>query len=461
MTKQLKFFADMNFLKKAPAFVAAQFFLLGTGLFGQDVWSLERCVRHAQETNVSVKQAQIGIKNAQIDQAQAEKSRLPNLSLGTSIGNQTGRSFNQVAGTITTTSVQYNGFQLQTSMPLYQGGQVKNQIEQSKFDVSAAKADADRTANDLALQVAGAFLNCLLTEENAENAKKRLAQTNEQLGRTDKLIAAGTLPQNERLQILAQIAREEGQLISSQNQIDLAYLSLKNLLQVEPDYPMKLERPEVAVPADANPDVFALKMLFNSALGTQPQIRAGEFREKSAFVGEDIARSAFRPSVSLSGSAGTNYNSQFLDFATREKLPYFDQLDQNFGTSVGLNLSVPIYQNGRARLGVERAKLAILQTQNQNLQLRQTLKNDIQTAIANAKAAKKTFEAAEKTVTAFSAAFENSKKRFDLGALNALELSQAKTNFDTAVTDQLVAKYDYLFKLKILDFYQGKKLSLD
>jgi len=143
------------------------------------------------------------------------------------------------------------------------------------------------------------------------------------------------------------------------------------------------------------------------------------------------------------------------------RVPYFDQLNQNFGQSIGVGVNIPIYQNGRTRLSVERAELALLNAQLQQNQTRQTLKNDIQTAIANARAAGRQFEAAQRTLNFTTLTFENMQKRYSVGAVNSFDLTTAQNNRDNAENDMVVAKYDYLFKLKILDFYLGKPLRLE
>ena len=159
---------------------------------------------------------------------------------------------------------------------------------------------------------------------------------------------------------------------------------------------------------------------------------------------------------------GTSVPIAFYQEGLRySKVPYFNQLDQNFGQGIGLSLSVPIYQNGRTRLNVERARLSVLNAQISNTQLRQQLKNDIQTALANARASRQQLDAAQKTFDATNTAFQNMEKRLNLGAVNTFDLTTAKSNLDIAENDLVVAKYTYLFNLKILDFYQGKQLSLN
>lgn len=456
----------------------------------QESWTLERAIKYAQETNLGIKQAKAGIDLAENTLDLNRKARLPNLSANLGQGLSSGRFFEQSTGQVVTSTAKYNNYSLSSGLPLYQGGAIKNSIEQSKYDLQAAQADADEAVNNLALTVAQAYLQILLSEEQLEIAKKQQLQSEEQLKRTDKLIAVGTLAQNERLNLVAQIARNEGAVVAAQNSVDLSYLNLKNILQLEPDRELKIVRPSVIVP-DVNPEVFQLKTIYAGALGTQPQIRAGEIREKSAYSGEKIARAGYLPTISVFGDVSTRWSSQIRDVIysadKREgppidivlngqplsfsivdnqvddivRVPYFEQLDRNLGVGAGLQTQIPILQNGRTKANVQRAKLNLIQTQIRNEQTRNTLKNNIQTAIANSKAARKTYETNVKTVNAFRTAFENTQKRFDLGAVNALDLTTAKTTLDNAESELLISKYDYVLKLKVIDFYQGRKLSLD
>jgi outer membrane protein len=459
------------------------------GLFGQDSWTLERAIRHAQETNLGIQQSKIGVRQSESNLELNKAARNPNLNGATGLGVNSGRYFDQSAGQIITSTSRYNTFSLSTGLALYQGGAIKNSIAQGKLDVQAAKADADEAANNIGLSVAQAYLQILLSEEQVEISKKRMMQTEEQLKRTDRLIAVGTLAQNERLNLVAQLARDEGALVTAQNQVDLSYLNLKNILQIEPDAPFKIVRPLSVVPLDANPDIFSLKSIYTGALGTQPQIRAGEIREQSAIVAEKIARAGYLPSVNLGADVSTRWASQIKDATYGDvrvgaanpveingfpaalaffqpdvsfnSVKYLKQLNRNFGLGVGVQVNVPILQNGRTRANVQRAQLAFEQTKIANNQTKQRLKNDIQTAIANSKAAKRSYETSIKTVAALRAAFENTQKRFDLGSMTALDLTTAKTNFDNAESELLISKYDYILKLKVIDFYQGRKLSLD
>lgn len=465
---------------------------LTAGLHAQEVWSLERCIQQARENNLTIQQANATVRTAQLAERQAKANRLPNVSASFNAGEQFGRTIDPTTNTFSNQATGYNSVGLSAGVPLFNGGQIHHAVKQAAWDSKAADADARQTENNLVLQVAQAYLNVLLAEEQLVSAGQRTAQSGRQLDATLKLIEAGSVPRADRYNIDAQIARAEQAAVVGQNNVDLAYLALKQLLQLEPDFELRVEQPTYAIPADANPDALTLRPVYDLALNTQPSVQATEYRVRSAETGVDVARSAYWPTVSLFANLNSNYstafrtpvltqgpdekvvqqvelNGQIIDVGffqptyttSFNDVPYFDQMNQNFGQGVGVNINIPIYQNGRVRLGVEQAKLGIITAQLRDNQTRQQLKNDIQTAIANARSARLQLVAAQKTAEATRVAFENTEKRHTLGAVNTLELTTAKNNFDLAENDLILAKYDYLFRLKILDFYQGKPLTLN
>jgi outer membrane protein len=468
--------------------------LLLTGTIqAQDTWSLERCVRYASDNNLSVKQAKANVRVSQISHKQAKAARYPNVSANANFGEQFGYTIDPTTNQFNTVATGFNSLGLNANLTLFNGGFNYHNIKQAGYDLKASEADATQTENTLALNVAAAYLSILLSEEQAENAQRRVDQSRSQLSVTQKLIAAGTLPQADQYTVMAQLARDEQTAVQAQNTIDLNYLSLKQLLLLEPDFDLRIERPDVLIPADANPDGLGLGGLYGAAQGTQTSIAAADYRVKSAEEGIALARSAYYPTIGFGVNLSSNYSTAFkrpqsyLTFAEPttpvringvngnlqfvgdtlrvpqnfKTVGYFDQIDQNFGQGLGLNVSIPIYQNGRTRLSVERARLNVINAQLQQNQVQQQLKNDIQTALANSRAARRQYEAAQKTAEATQIAYQNTEKRHALGTVNSLDLITARNNKDISENDLVVARYDYLFKLKILDFYQGKPLGME
>lgn len=448
-------------MKKSQIFLLICGLAAATNSFAQaDVWSLERCVRHAQETSLNIQQANLQVKRAELSERSAKSNRLPSFDANFGLNQQFGRTLNFFTNTYDNVSNTSNSVGMNGGLLIYNGGQVNNSIAQAKTNQLVASADAEQIGNTLALQVAQAFLNILMSEEQVKNAQRRVSQSQGQLKRTDQLISVGSLPQVERLNFLAQIARDEGSVVAMQNQLDLAFLNLKQLMQIEPDMNIQIERPVVNVPSDANSGGVMLRAVFNNAVNSQPNIRAADLRVKSAETGVRISKGRFYPSLQFGANLNSGYDSRWQDI-TGKKVPYNEQISNNFGQAFGLRASVPIFQQGQIKIAVQQAYLNVKEAEIQATQTRQQLKTDIQTAIANVRAAAKQFEASQKTFDAMQAAFDNSKKRYELGAINSLELTTAQNNRDIAENDLVVSKFDYIFKLKILDFYNGKKISLN
>ena len=437
-----------------------------------------------------VKQSQIAVKNAELIKKQDDWARYPSVSANSNLGFNFGRSVNPSTYSFENSTTNYNSWGISAGATLYNGGRINNQIKQSAIDIKAAQADLDQSISTISLSVAQAYLQILLNEEQYENSRKRLQTSQSQLDRIDKQIKAGQLPSNAIYDLQAQAARDEQQIVAASNNVEIGYLNLKNLLELSPETPFKIERPRIVIPTNVNPDGFMFKTIYNQALNNQPQIRAADLRIKSAEMAVKIAQSALLPVLSVSANLNSNYSNTILDFTKAKtvvvpvdqqviingqttkvtflqpqatdapKKPYASQLGDNFGQGIGLNLSIPIFNGFSRQIGLQRQKLNV---ESQMLILdrdKQQLKTDVQNAIANARSAKKQYEAVQKTFDAQKAAFDAAEKRFQIGTSNSFEFAQSKNTLDTAERDLTVAKYDYLFRLKIVEFYEGKKLSL-
>lgn len=424
-------------------------------LQAQESWSLQKCVEYARQNSLNVKQAQYGILQSELANKQARMNRLPFISGSIRAGYQFGRTIDPTTNEFKNESIGFNGFGVDASVDLFNGMVTVNSIKQSKFDVMASKLDAAATSNDIALQVASSYLSILLAEEQLENAKVRLQLSEAQLEQTERLIQAGSLPVNDRLDFVAQIAREQQAIIEAENLVNINYLTLKQLLELDPNVDLKIDRPEVVIPA-ASPEAYSLNEIYTTALGTQPQIEAGEMRMKSAEIGERIAYGQSFPTLSLGAGMSSNYSSIARDF-----LSYSEQIEQNFGQYAQVNLRIPIYSNHRNRVGLDRARLATLNQDVANKQAKNLLKTNVQRSIADARAAKESFAAAQRSEEAAQAAYDNAQRRFDLGAINSLEFTTASNNLNQAKVTLIQAKYQYLFNLKVVDFYMGKTLEIN
>jgi outer membrane protein len=457
--------------------------------YGQESWSLQKCVNYARENSLNLKLADYAIQDAKLLEQRAKNLRLPGVNGTATGGLQFGRTIDPTTNSFDNQTIGFNNLGINASATIYDGGTTKNTIKQSKINTKAALLDSEASYNILALNIANTYLSILNAEEQLKNSKKRLDLSTEQLDRTDKLINAGTLPKNDRLNVLAQMARDEQSIIQSQNAIETNYLILKQFLDLDPNTDIKIELPDLAkISSQVNPDNISFREVYAAALGTQPQVEADKLRLESSDVNVDLAKAGMLPTLIIFGGLDTRWSSVGKKVVGTEDVtnlvevefmgqtgeigfpgtnfilgdnPYGDQLSENFGQNVGLQLSVPIYSRGFNKIAMQRAEVGIKNAQVQSEQTLNSLKTDVQNAIAQARAAKLSQAATQKTMDAAQAAFDNAQKRFDLGAINTFDLTTARNNLDIAQTDAIVAKYEYIFRLKVLDFYQGRPMTLD
>lgn len=460
----------------------------GSGLAAQESWSLETCIQYAQQNSWRIKQAQYSISDALINQKQSKFDRLPAINGGINAGFQFGRTIDPTTNQFYNQRIGFNSYNINGSLNVFNASRVNNTIKQRDLNVRATEKDAEKSLNDLGFEIAAAFLNILLAEEQLVNARQRLELSEEQLDVVDKQIAARVIPENSRLDILAQIARDQQGIIEASNAVGINYLTLKQLLNLDPNTEMRIRKPDLTAIETMDPGNFDLEEIFQIALKTQPEIEAAELREQMSHLDINIAKSALAPSLRIFGGLSNNYSDQAIevvdyvsDIATQtiylnnspveigfpsqtpifSKKSFGDQLSQNFGQNVGISLSIPIYNNSSGRLNVERARLAQLNTQAGYQQLRQNLKAQIQNAIASAQAAKNTLEAARLAEDAAEAAFQNTQKRFDLGAVNSFEYTTARNTLDQARIEVIRSRYQFIFNVKTVEFYMGKALTLE
>ncbi len=470
-------------------------FVFSSAVSSQEVWSLERCVRTALDNNLGVQSADLNVESALLEIKRFQFARLPNLNASLSAGYQFGRTIDPTTNDFIEANTQFSNGQLNAGWLVFNGFRVTNSLKRAKIDVQANKASAEDTRNSISLMVATAYLNVLFSEEQLQTSRRQVGLSKDQLSQSDKLVRAGLRPENERLAIASQLAQSEYQVVVSQNALDQAILSLKQLMRVDPAQEIRFDRPDFDPMALADPSAFTAESVYQTALQTQPVIRAAELREESAEKGTAIARSGFYPTLSLFGGLNSAYSNNFLDYAqpdfsnttatlgtavpvvidgvdanlaqytltgvTFPTVSFGDQLERNFGKNLGVALSVPIYNNHTNRIAVQQSEIAVQQARINAEQTRQQLKSDVEQAMQSARAARLQYASALDAFGSQQAAYQALNKRYELGAANAIEFAQAKANLDNAESQVIIGKYEYLFRMKVLDFYLGKSLTLN
>lgn len=461
----------------------------GNVLLAQRVWSLEKCIEHVVNNNTTtMRRANFDIEKNKVIQEREEAERQPNLNFATNLGLNLGRALDPSTSSFQTSSILYNNFALESDMTLYDGGQTKKRIKKSKIDIKAAQAEVDQLSKDISLEVVRAYLRILMAEENLENVKKNLAQTESWYQQTKNLVKGGLRSQADLREVEIQKARDEQRIIETQNFIDQSYVALKLILEIDPSLSLKVEKPKKLSEPSKTAKELSFKEVYAKALKSQPGVEGGELQLESLEIAEKIARGTKAPYVSLFGGVYTNYSSsiresifgsvidtQIVEFETlppgeiittrqeeidAPKTNYLKQLGMNLGLGFGVSLTFPILDRKSSKLNGELARLDFLQKQEDNLQFKQKLRTEIQNAIADVNAAAAKLKAVEKTHKLLEAQIVSMKNRFNQGNVNAFEYKTTINERDTTEIELVIAKYEFLLKKMVVDFYEGKKLSL-
>jgi outer membrane protein len=459
-------------------------------------WDLRRCVEYAMANNISVKQADIQARTSEILLKQSRYQQYGQLNYNLQHGFSFGRSLNQTTNIFQDANIMYENQGLQGQITLFNWGSLRNNVASNRYANEADRAAVDKARNDIALNVANQYLRALLSKEQIAVNETQLRQTQAQYLNTRKQVDAGSLPELNAAELDAQVARDSAAVIQSKVQYELDLLTLKGLLNLPADEPFELETP----PVDRIPIDNILEQdpasVYRMAVNTQPQIKGNQLRLLSAQKAYDASRGRLWPTISAFGSLQTRFNQNFTTFTqtgTREvatgsyiksgtgtvpvfaQVPqittgslglansfdgYWGQLNNNFGKVFGFSVNVPIFNGWQAKANVEQSKLDI---QRANLSItRDTLqlKQDIYNAYQQAFGAYNTFMARDKAVRTAERSFELSTKRYEAGVQQTIEWQQNQNNLTRARIDRLIAQYNYVFAMKVLEFYKGQGLRL-
>ncbi len=452
----------------------------------QKQWSLKECIEYALDHNIQVKQQLLNLQLSADNLLQSKAALLPSVNANVSHGYNFGKSVDRFTNQFATQQVAFENFYLTGNLTLFNGFQMLNTIARNRLNLRAGQYDVEKMRNDIALNVASVYLTILFNKELLEIAEEQALITSQQVERTSKLLEAGTVSKGNLLSLQAQAASEEVQVVSMQNNLDISVLSLIQLLELSPGELSDIRKPELSVPETISLDIRPPQIL-NLALETQPQIKSAELKVESAMKDLKIARGSYLPQLMVQGSYGSGYSEasqqlksismdgyDTIGFTTGaspvpvvsptfssvfEMIPWSDQIDANINKSLGFYLNIPIFNglqartaNSRAKIGIESARLSYQQEKN-------LLEKDIQQAYADVSAAIRKYKAAKKSVEAMKENYFYADQKFSLGLLNFVDYSEAKKNLAKAESEMLQAKYEYVFKMTILDFYMGKPIE--
>ncbi|MBI1343013.1 MAG: TolC family protein [Terrimonas sp.] len=466
------------------------FFVFGA-VQAQEKWDLRKCVEYALNNNISIRQSDIQAQIQSLTYKESKFSQIPSLNFGTSAGVNTGRSIDRTTNQFTTESIFYNGFSLQSNVDIFNWFSKKNGIAGNRLQAEAAVASVQKLKDDISLNVAATYLQALLAKEQVNLSRLQIEQTLSQIDNTEKLVNAGSLPELNLAELQSQLAQDSLTLVTAIGTEVKSLLLLKATLNIDAGTAFDITTPPVEkIPVDPIAELQP-EAVYQLALVNLPQQRVNTLKLQSARKFAEAAKGNLYPSISMGGSIQTNYSNlrnqyrvtgvNFIkndtiglvqgsntpviapnyqvayDFFSKQ---YGRQISDNLSNNVSINLSVPIFNGRSARTNLEKQRLNV-----KNLALQQeldnrNLKQDIYNAYTDAITALQKFNAADKAVAAAEKALNYSRKRYEVGLLNSIDLITNQNNLFRANINKLSARFEYVFKMKVLEFYKGQGIKL-
>ena len=419
-------------------------------------WTLRECCDYAVSHNISIRQQENQCRQQEIQLSNARNSRLPDLSGSVSQNFSFGRGLT-ADNTYSNTNTSSTSFSLGTSVPLFTGFQIPNQIKMNQLNLEAATAELEKAKNDIRMQVAQAYVQILYNMEIAEVARRQVSIDSMQVARIKALVNNGKASGSQLSQQKATLANSQLAVTQAENNLALSLLTLSQLLELPTADGFSIAKPDISglsgiagVSSDTPDAVYA------EALGLKPEIVAQQLRLRATDHNIKIARAGYMPTLSLSGGLGSNYytTSKF------DSDPFSTQLKNNFSQYIGLSLNVPIFNRFQTRNSIRTAKI---QQENQQLQLdnaKKTLYKEIQQVCQSATAAKAKYESSTVAMQSSKDAFELMQAKYENGKANMTEFNESKNNYLKSESDLVQARYELLYQQALIQFYRGRELTL-
>jgi outer membrane protein len=454
---------------------------------------LQQCIEIALENNLQLKRSLLNYEIQKVGHIQSKLQQTPSLNIFSNYGNNWGRSVDPTTNTFLSTTSNFSGIGASSNITLFSGFSVRNSIKQSKSLLEKSVFDLENTKNNVMLSVVSQYLSIMLVMDRLENARYQYQSTREQLSRTIKLVEAGSIAVTNKLNLEAQLAGDELAVIQQENGYRLSILQLKQILLLENNADISLERPVVelnpSTVVDSNPNE-----IYDVAISLLPEIKSAEKSAESSLYNLKISKGGRYPTISASSSFNSNYSSyanrqrDFYDgfsmqpttigYLTSNPLEtvssmslvpnvvgsdkdftVFEQWKDYLSKSLSFSISIPIFNRYTTSGNIKRAKLNKELSDINLIEAKNQVRQTIETSYNDALAASKSYSATVKQVRALEESFRIIQSQYDLGSINFTEYQISNNNLVRAKNDMLSSKYDYIFKLKVLDFYQGKELT--
>lgn len=475
----------INSMKRITGLFLLLFGLSGSWGYAQQTYTLEQCVQTAVQNSLSIQRSSLQVESAQSSYRQSKENLLPTVSGNATETFRTGRSIDPFTNQFVQTTINSTSLGVNANMVLFNGFQQSNNIKKSRLDYQAAGYDVEQQKQQVAIDVANAYLQVVMAKEQLKVAQAQRAATEAQLKRVRAQYAAGAAAENQVLDLEAQLANDDINIIAAENQLRFAKLNLQQLMNVAVD--TSFEVADVEISQIINPYTGrSIEELYEMAAQNQYSLKSAELRAESARISREIAQGRRLPTLSLSAGISSFYTSSAPEqifepdgTTTTVQVPigylqsnpsevvvadqtipngkivdngFWNQMDFNLSSFVSLNLNIPIYNAGITRNAIQQSKVQERTAQIQMQETRNQLRQTVEQAYNNLLSAEITYNARLKQVEALERTFRNAEKRFELGGTSFVDYNLAKLNLARAQADLIRAKYEYLFRIKVLDY---------
>jgi outer membrane protein len=445
-------------MKKLLFLTMALMMLTGGHLFSQTkIWSLEECIRYAIDNNITIKQQVILTEMQKNSLDLAKLKLLPTLNASLSHDYTFGRALNFLSYKYVDHNNLYDNAYIGGNITLFNGLINYNTIQKNKYELLASQQDLQNFKDNISLSIALAYLQILLNKELVIANNTQLETTRQQIEKTRKMVDAGSVARGNLLQIESQAAQEEVQLVTMQNALDISYLTLTQMLELKTPDGFEIVMPLISV--DTSSVVTGkIDEIFNVAVQNRPEIKSAEMKLKSSKSDLKIARGGRSPRLTSSHSIGTRYSYVFHDTTN---VSFNEQIKNYKNYGLGFSLTIPILNGWQVNKNISNSKLGIANSEYVLESAKKNLYKSIQQAYADAVASLKKYTSSTKAIAYSAESFRYTEVKFNQGMVTSIDYNTAKTALLKAQSDMAQAKYEYIFKTKVLDFYKGLPLNLN
>lgn len=468
-------------MKSLPLFI---FILISFWCRSQNAWTLQECINYAKAHNISLQQAELSNEIKKNNELQSKAGLLPSINGGANHAYNFGKTIDRFTNTFANSQVLSQNFFLSGQVTLWSGLNQYNVIKANEFDYLSGVENIKQQQNDLSLTIANAYIAVIFNEELLKISQNQFEITREQMERTKKLVAAGSQARSVEYEIRSQLALEEANFTAADNNYQLSLLQLRQLMNLDSITNFKIERPDMTSLQEKTLST-DIQSMYEKSLQTQPGVKSSEYSILSAERRLAATKGLRSPTLTFNASMGTGTSGLAKDIVgvtvtglqqsgvtssgelvytpvtqliTQPK-PFADQFKSNVNKSLGFQLNVPIYNGLQTHTAIKNAQLNALNAKLSQDLTHQTLYKNIAQAYANAKAALNNYLAQKASVEAAQVSFDYSKQKFEAGVISAFDYNMSKTKLFSAESNLLRSKYDYVFKMQVLDYYQGLPLG--